>query len=68
MRAVQETGYAYPELDTSIFAIPTRLVENKAEFITLFRRKEGPITRKLNLMPWTCFGSMTDADLAVTAN
>ena len=33
------------------------------EFIALFRRETDPTTRELNLMPWTYFGNMTDADL-----
>jgi hypothetical protein len=33
------------------------------EFIALFRRVADPTARELNLMPWTYFGNMTDADL-----
>ena len=34
------------------------------EFIALFRRETDPNNKELNLMPWTYFGNMTDADLA----
>lgn len=34
------------------------------EFVALFRREAGPAAEELNLMPWTYFGNMTDADLA----
>jgi hypothetical protein len=33
------------------------------KFIALFRREKDPTARELNLMPWTYFGNMTDADL-----
>jgi hypothetical protein len=33
------------------------------EFIALFRRETDPGAEDLNLMPWTYFGNMTDADL-----
>ena len=33
------------------------------EFIALFRRETDPTAVDLNLMPWTYFGNMTDADL-----
>jgi mono/diheme cytochrome c family protein len=33
------------------------------EFIALFRRETDPGAEELNLMPWTYFGNMTDADL-----
>jgi mono/diheme cytochrome c family protein len=33
------------------------------EFIALFRREDDPEAEELNLMPWTYFGNMTDADL-----
>ena len=36
---------------------------NLDEFIALFRRGEVPATQEINLMPWTYFGNMTDADL-----
>lgn len=34
------------------------------EFIALFRREADPTRTELNLMPWTYFGNMADADLA----
>jgi len=34
-----------------------------AEFIALFRRPEVAATEEVNLMPWTYFSGMTDADL-----
>jgi cytochrome c553 len=33
------------------------------DFIALFRRDTDPNNKELNLMPWTYFGKMTDADL-----
>ncbi len=36
---------------------------SEAEFIALFRRTADPSATDLNLMPWTYFGNMSDADL-----
>jgi hypothetical protein len=36
---------------------------SQAEFIALFRNREGPATGNVDIMPWTYFGGMTDADL-----
>jgi cytochrome c553 len=33
------------------------------QFMALFRREADPSRKELNLMPWTYFGKMTDADL-----
>ncbi len=35
----------------------------EVEFIALFRREADPTRTELNLMPWTYFANMTDADL-----
>ncbi len=36
---------------------------SRDEFVALFQRKTDSSTNELNLMPWTYFGQMTDADL-----
>jgi len=36
----------------------------EAQFIALFRRNDDPTATDLNLMPWTYFAGMRDADLA----
>ena len=37
---------------------------SRAAFIALFRREADPSRTELNLMPWTYFAKLTDADLA----
>jgi hypothetical protein len=36
---------------------------SRAEFISLFRGREGPVSGDVDIMPWTYFGGMTDQDL-----
>jgi hypothetical protein len=36
---------------------------SEAEFIALFRRTTDPSATDINLMPWTYYGNMSDADL-----
>jgi mono/diheme cytochrome c family protein len=50
---------------TNLTTHPSGLGEmSPDEFIALFRREADPTRKELNLMPWTYFGKMTDADLA----
>jgi mono/diheme cytochrome c family protein len=49
---------------TNLTTHPSGLSDmSRAEFIALFRRETDPTAKELNLMPWTYFGNMTDADL-----